>query len=221
MQKVIDYFNVKQGRQGKRNGKFYLTLFLSAFISLVSIFSLINIYVYCAGARYILAQNMLQRSAYNYILVLGARVYADDTPSLILQNRLQAAITAYRYKPVPIIVSGGVRSLYNEPRVMRNYLLQAGIPAKDIIADEQGDNTIKSCLNYRHNYAERTLLLVTSDYHAPRACFLARKLQIAAYAFTSSTANLSPATRIYNFVREFGSRIKAAVNIYLDQRLLN
>lgn len=184
------------------------------------------------------------------IMVLGARVYPDGTVSPLLKQRLDAAYQAYIYltqakqqtnslkciacvetnssnsqvedKPeLKIIVSGSHAKNYDEAEAMANYLHKLGVNEQKIILDKEGINTLKSCQNYQTNYANETLLIVTSEYHLPRACFLARKLELRAYGFPADSYNFSWPTQVYNFVREALSRVKAVINIYIDLNFAN
>ena len=86
------------------------------------------------------------------ILVLGASVYADGTPSGILQDRLNEAARLYFAGDAPrIIVSGdGRQTSYNEPAAMKEYLIGLGIPSSAIFCDRAGYSTYDS--SYRARY---------------------------------------------------------------------
>ncbi len=71
------------------------------------------------------------------VLVLGARVTPQKQPSLMLAERLDAAIDVYSQGQADkILVSGDHDSIYyNEVGVMKAYLVERGIPEKDIFMD--------------------------------------------------------------------------------------
>ena len=66
------------------------------------------------------------------IIVLGAQVKADGTPSVALERRLTAALESYNEDRQLIIVCGAQGA--NEPRpegdVMRDWLLARGVPKR-------------------------------------------------------------------------------------------
>ena len=144
------------------------------------------------------------------IIVLGAQVKEDGTPSVALTRRLTAALESYREKPQVIIVCGGQGG--NEPRaegdVMREWLLAQGVPEADIIAETDSVNTRENLRYARGIMAERGLsqaLVVTSDYHVARALALCRQEGISA---TGKGSPSKPEYFIKNHLREGLSWLK-------------
>jgi vancomycin permeability regulator SanA len=84
-----------------------------------------------------LAFAMLQRpTPADMAVVFGSAVLPGGTPSPRLAARLGAAVRAYRASLVPLIMVSGGRgaSGYDEAAVMREALIQAGIPDAAILA---------------------------------------------------------------------------------------
>lgn len=105
------------------------------------------------------------------ILVLGASVHPDKTPSPILRDRLDSAVALYHTQPdATIIVSGdGREAHYNEAAAMRQYLLQHGIPDQRILADERGYTTYASMYHLAHRYHVKQCVVVSQKFHLARA----------------------------------------------------
>lgn len=144
------------------------------------------------------------------IIVLGAQVKPDGTPSEALRRRLTAALEAYREKRQIIIVCGAQGA--NEPRaegdVMRDWLLEQGVPGEDVIEETASFNTRQN-LEYakammEHRGLEQALV-VTSDYHVARALELCRQVGISA---TGKGSPSKPEYFIKNHLREGLSWIK-------------
>ena len=119
------------------------------------------------------------------IIVLGAQVKEDGTPSVALERRLTAALESYQQKQRTIIVCGAQGS--NEPRpegeVMREWLLARGVPEGDVIAETASMNTRQNLTNAKEIMQAHGLtraLVVTSDYHVARALELCRQTGIEA-----------------------------------------
>ena len=112
------------------------------------------------------------------IIVLGAQVKEDGSLSLQLKWRLDKAVEVYTAWPQPIVVCGaqGTDEPTTEARAMRDYLMQCGVPEADILMDETSFNTRQNLQNARSLLREEItrVLVVTSDYHLPRALALAR-----------------------------------------------
>lgn len=154
---------------------------------------------------------------YDAIVVLGAQVKADGSLSVQLQWRLDAAFDAWQKNPVMIVTCGAQGS--NEPApealVMRDYLVQKGVDEAMILTDAASYNTRQ---NIRHAaellgpYDARKVLIVTSDYHLPRAMALAEDEGLAA---TGLGAETLPAYWVKNYGREALSWIKYWAQKYL------
>ncbi|EKD9323393.1 YdcF family protein, partial [Vibrio vulnificus] len=76
-------------------------------------------------------------------IVYGNKVELDGKPSLRLASRLDAGLNLYKNGQVKILfVSGGIgKEGFNEAEVMKQYLVNNGVPVTDIIIDSKGDNT--------------------------------------------------------------------------------
>ena len=120
---------------------------------------------------------------FDTIIVLGAQVKADGTPSVALERRLTAALEEYRKQPRLMIVCGAQGS--DEPRaegdVMRDWLIAHGVAAADIEAETDSFNTRQN-LGYAQSIMDdrglTAALIVTSDYHVPRALALCEQAHL-------------------------------------------
>ena len=119
---------------------------------------------------------------YDAIIVLGAQVTPDGTPSVQLGWRLDAAYSAWQQKAVPVVVCGaqGKDEPMTEAEAMSKYLMEKGVPETDILKDPDSFNTNQNLRNAASLLKElpgiRKVLIVTSDYHVPRAMALAQDL---------------------------------------------
>ena len=149
-------------------------------------------------------------------LVLGAGVYSGGEPTAVLEGRLQTALGLYRNGKVGwFLVSGDNRAAnYNEPQAMRRWLLKQGVPGDKIIADYAGRRTYDSLKRAKVIFGLDRLVVVTSDFHMPRALYLADHLGIVAYGVSDSTLEQSPGTRALFWVREYFARHKALLDTW-------
>ena len=144
------------------------------------------------------------------IIVLGAQVKADGTLSLSLARRLAAALEAYQARPQLIITCGaqGVDEPMPEGEAMRDWLVARGVPAQAIVPETASFNTRENLLHAREIMQARGLtraLVVTSDYHVPRALALCTQLGIPSSGVGSPS---EPAYWVKNHAREALSWIK-------------
>ena len=169
--------------------------------------------LFCAGLIgfvYYKETHLPQRQESDVIIVLGAQVKEDGTPSEALRRRMIAALEVYREKRQTIIVCGAQGA--NEPRaegdVMRDWLIAQGVHEEDIVAETASFNTRQN-LEYAKAIMEHRglsrALIVTSDYHVARALRLCAQTGIEA---TGKGSPSKPEYFIKNHLREGLSWIK-------------
>lgn len=112
------------------------------------------------------------------VLVLGASVYADGTPSDILADRLEVAADLYLAGAADsVIASGDNRDAhYNESDAMKDYCVKLGVPADAVIVDHAGYDTYASVYRAKYTYGIDDLMIVTQAYHLYRALAIAQGL---------------------------------------------
>lgn len=130
-------------------------------------------------------QNVPPAGEYDAIIVLGAQVKPDGVPSLQLQWRIDAAAKAWKERNALIVVCGAQGS--NEPapeaHVMREELIRQGVPEELILMDDQSFNTrqnIANAVRLLEGREVQRVLIVTSDYHLPRAMAIAEDAGLSA-----------------------------------------
>lgn len=142
-------------------------------------------------------------------LLLGARVYSDGRLSDILKDRADTALDLYNAGKVEkILVSGDHgQTTYDEVNAMRDYLLAAGVAPEDLFLDHAGFDTYDSIYRAKHIFEAKSVLIVTQDFHLPRALFIARGVGVEAYGVSADRHQYVMAR--YNELRESLARIKA------------
>ncbi|WP_203964478.1 SanA/YdcF family protein [Actinocatenispora thailandica] len=115
-------------------------------------------------------------------LVFGAEVYQDDTPSPFLTGRLELARRLFVAGKVrALLVTGDHRRWgYDEPDVMRAWLVDHGVPMDRIVTDYAGFDTYQSCARAKRIFGVHRALVVSQDFHVPRATALCRSVGIDA-----------------------------------------
>ena len=115
---------------------------------------------------------------YDAIIVLGAQVKPDGEASVQLRWRLDKALEMYRARPCVVVVCGAQGG--NEPRpeadVMRELLLLDGVAAEQLYTYPVIMDTRENMQNAKAILDGLGLsrpLVVTSDYHLPRAMAIA------------------------------------------------
>ncbi len=135
------------------------------------------------------AGRLCPSSSGDLIVVFGAEAIGGQ-PSAELDARLRFAASLYRAVGAPrILCSGGHPGPQSEARVMRHALVMLGLPASDIVIDEDGSSTRRTVSAARRipaHVAGRTLL-VSSPYHMHRIDREARRQGLAAVCCPAAT----------------------------------
>lgn len=117
------------------------------------------------------------------VVVLGASVRPDGTPSDILADRLEVAVDLYKAGAArAIIVSGDNRtSHYNESDAMKTYCVSLGVPSDDVYVDHAGNTTYESMYRAQAVFGAKRIIVATQAYHLYRAMFIADCLGMDAW----------------------------------------
>ncbi len=148
------------------------------------------------------------------VLILGAAVTPGREPTTVLEARLETALQLYRSGKVKwFLVSGDNRAVnYNEPMAMKRWLVKEGVPLTRIVSDFGGRRTHDSLKRARSVFGIYHVVVVTSDFHLPRALFVARHLGMEAWGVPASTEVHTWSKRLSFWGREYLARHLA----YLD-----
>ena len=119
------------------------------------------------------------------IVVFGAAEYSGR-PSPTLRSRLDQALTLYRRKLAPVIVTTGGPGgdpQFTEAEVSRNYLVEHGVPPESVLVEKESSTTNQSVVQVVELLARNrisTCVVVSDGYHLFRI-----KRQLAAGGVTA------------------------------------
>lgn len=151
-------------------------------LAVVAVFAVTNVVTIVGSKGSIVSADEASISSADAIVVLGASVFADGTPSGILQDRLDDGIALYFAGVAPkLIMSGdnGTES-YNEVRVMKQYAIAQGVPSEDIFCDHAGFSTYESMYRAKYVFGCQRIVVATQTYHLYRALWSAKSLGMQA-----------------------------------------
>jgi len=121
---------------------------------------------------------------FDYVIIHGAGLLDGHRISKLLKDRLDKAVEVYYQDPTPpvLIPSGGKGSdeTIAEAEAMKQYLLEQGIPEKDIIPENRSTTTMEN-LQYSKEILDgfegrKYTALVSSNYHIYRALRYCREI---------------------------------------------
>jgi len=150
-------------------------------------------------------------------LVLGAGLLPDETPSDPLRDRIDTAVALYKAGRVEkLMMSGDNRFIYyNEPEAMENYAISLGIPESDIVLDYAGRRTYDSCYRASAIFGLDEVIVITQNYHLPRALFLCNHLNLKAVGVPADSTHYLRHRYFYWRTREILASLSAYWDIYI------
>lgn len=142
-------------------------------------------------------------------IVFGARVWPDGSPSNSLYDRVFTAAELYRAGRVNKLLMSGDKTgeNYDEPAAMKKIALDLGVPEGDLVLDNDGKKTYLTCSRAKEIFDVQRAILVTQDYHQPRALYLCNNLGIDSIGITANRR--AYVGEWYYHVREFFSAANA------------
>jgi len=160
--------------------------------------------------RVVAADAVPERDA---IVVPGAGLRPDGTPSTYLRRRLDAAADLWARGLAPVVlVSGDAHDDYDEPGSMRAWLLDRGVPDDAIVLDREGYDTHATCTRAVSELGLGTAVVVTQGYHLPRTLFSCRVAGLDAVGVGVSAASVEPWKAVLYRVREVPAATKALLD---------
>ncbi|HPF79390.1 SanA/YdcF family protein [Nostocoides australiense] len=190
-----------------------LALFIGAAASGLGILAGSNIWVAraSAGRMYAVADVPAKPVA----LVLGAGLTPAGEPTPYLAFRLDLAKQLYDARKVEVLlVSGDNRThAYDEPTAMMDYLVAQGVPATRIVRDFAGRDTYDSCARATRIFGVTEAIVVTQEYHLPRAVATCRAVGVDAVGVGDTRGQQYGATWSQGRLRERAAVVKASWDI--------
>jgi vancomycin permeability regulator SanA len=154
-------------------------------------------------------------STHNVAIVFGAGI-VGDYPSDVLKDRLKTVAELYTNERIDyILVSGDNRfENYSEPDVMTDYLVHnLSIPEEIIHQDFAGRRTYDTCMRAHELWGIEEAILVTQEFHLPRAIWTCEQLGITSTGISASLQAYRDDER--NIIREWLARYKAFIDVHI------
>lgn len=155
-----------------------MTLKIFFTILIISILLRLITFWYVRKRTYSIEAVPAQRAA----IVFGAGLWRDGSPTPVLKDRVATAVDLYfTGKAEKLLMSGDNRfEDYNEPKAMKEYAMQLGVPVEDIVLDYAGRRTYDTCYRANAIFGLRESILVTQKFHLPRAIYTCNNLGLSA-----------------------------------------
>ena len=174
-----------------------------------------NAVVLCATRSAIVSPETAADFGADCILVLGAGVREDGSPSLMLRERIETGVSLYRSGAAPKLLMSGDHGTkgYDEVNCMKSEALARDVPVEDIFLDHAGFSTYESVYRAKAIFQAQKAVIVTQAYHLPRALYVARALGLDAVGVACDTQRYFG--QLYRDARELLARDKDLVKSLL------
>jgi len=201
----------------KRRPIFWILVAVSVLVVVLALAVLVPDLVMTRSARSHIVDGPQDAPPAKVAIVLGARVYEDGTPSPMLADRLATGVELYKLGKVDKLLLSGDHgtTTYDEVNVMLQYCLDRGVPEEDVFTDHAGFDTYDTMYRARDVFKVTDALVVTQDFHLPRAVYIARTLGLEA---TGVVADIQPYAGEWRFaLREWPARVKAFFQLHVTK----
>lgn len=166
--------------------------------TLLLIFAIVILFVGLLASRIYSFRNTNSDASVDAAVVLGAAVWTAGV-SPVFRERINHGIDLYRRGKVRKIIFTGGQGNPNEPTesaAARDYALQRGVPAADILIEEKSHNTYENILYSKEvadSHGIKKVLIVSDPLHMKRALAIANDVGLAA------EPSPTPSTRYQGF----------------------
>lgn len=152
-------------------------------------------------------------------LLLGTGKYmSDSSENLFYKYRIEAALVLLKSNKIDYLVISGDNSRpnYNEPAMMRDDLVAAGIDISRIYLDYAGFRTFDSVVRLRKVFGTDSATIISQEFHNERALFIADKENIVAIGFNAQDVGGSGGFKTQ--LREYLARVKVFVDYLFNTK---
>lgn len=155
-----------------------LTALLVVLLATVAAPLAINLWMVGSTKKYLLTPEEAEKKNADCILVLGAGIQPDGSPSPILRDRLTVGVALYDGgASARLLMSGDHgREDHDEVNAMKAFAIENGVPSNAVFMDHAGFSTYDSMVRARDVFQVKTVVIVTQKYHLSRAVYIARSL---------------------------------------------
>ena len=168
-----------------------------------NLFAAIYLYFECMLIGAIIADTITARyepeKDRDFLIILGCALRKDGTPTPLLKDRIDRALRFYEEqkkstgKELTFITSGGqgADEVISESTSMKCYLIEHGVPLKQIIEEDQSTNTLENM-----QFSKEKILAIdpsakiafsTNNYHVFRSGFFANCVKMRAVGIGAET----------------------------------
>lgn len=139
----------------------------------------------------------------------------DGSPNIYFDYRMDAAARLWRAGKVQRLILSGdnLDYRYDEPKYMRDALLERGVDEDAMTLDRGGIRTFDSVIRARITYEIADPVIVSQAFHNRRALYIARHYGIDAIGFNAR--DVGPSAGLQTKMREAFARVKTLLDLWV------
>ncbi|HLF00384.1 MAG TPA: ElyC/SanA/YdcF family protein [Anaerolineales bacterium] len=135
-------------------------------------------------------------------IVFGAGLWRDGRPSPVLYDRVATAVDLYQDGKVQMLLMSGDGQTNREPIAMRKLAIELGVSEGAILLDNSGLRTYDSCHRAKSIFGIERALLVTQQFHLPRALLLCEAAGLSATGIRADRRPYNRISLVFTHLRE-------------------
>lgn len=157
---------------------------------------------------YLNADKIKKANDIECIVVLGAGLKSDGTPSHMLEDRIKVGVSVLNATGADYILMSGDKSgkYYDEPAAMKRYAEALGVDPERILIDGKGYSTYESMMRIKTEYGFEHVVVITQKYHLHRALYILEHKDIDAVGISADLRGYKWQTM--REIREILARVK-------------
>lgn len=152
-------------------------------------------------------------------LLLGtSKLLQSGLPNQYFQNRIQAAEDLFKAGRIDVIVISGDNSRkgYNEPKDIKDELVQRGIPENKIYLDYAGFRTLDSIVRMEKIFGQKSFTVISQKFHNERAIYIARAKGLQAIGYNAEDVDAYSGFKTQ--LREKLARVKLFLDLWTGKK---
>lgn len=151
-------------------------------------------------------------------IIFGAGLWRDGSPTPVLQDRVETGAQLYFAGKIQKLLMSGDNSYidYNEPEAMRQFALKLGVPDEAIVLDYAGRRTYDTCYRASHIFGVSEALLITQNFHLPRAIFICARIGLSGKGVIADTRQYRFLWRLIWQIRELPASLITLWEVYIS-----
>ena len=202
-------------RTPKRRALLWTLVIVAILVALAGVTVLVPNLVITQRAKKHIVQSPGEAPHAQVAIVLGARIWVDGTPMDMLGDRLETGVRLYEQGKVDKLLLSGehYQVPYNQVDSMLQYVLDRGVPEEDVFTDNAGLCTYDTMYRARDVFQVKSALIVTQDFHLPRAVYTAHHLGLDAVGVVADLQTYRDEAP--NAAREILARVNAIFELHI------